>query len=75
MKFIKVIIAILVLGAVFYWLWTGNNELLPYVMLAAAASMLSTVEEFSRGRKSLGGYLFFAGFLTFGSYGIALLFS
>lgn len=76
MKLIKIILAIVLLAAIIYWLWTGNNEFLPYVMLTVAVSMLlNTYEEFSKSWKSLDGYFALAGLIIFGSYGIALLFT
>lgn len=76
MKAVKIFLAVLVLAAVIFWLWTGNNALLPYVMLIAAIAMLLNMyEAFSKSWKSLDGFLSLAGFIIFGSYGVALFIS
>lgn len=75
MKFIKINLAIVVLAGAIHYFWSGNNQFLPYALLAVAFSMLLTMyEEFSRNRKSWNGFFALTGFLIFGSYGIALLF-
>jgi hypothetical protein len=46
MKTIRIILIIILLAGVIYWLWTGSERFLPYVMLAASASaFLTTWEE------------------------------
>lgn len=40
MRTIRIIFIILLLVAVIYWLWTGDTQFLPYVMLTVSASML-----------------------------------
>ncbi|QHJ70042.1 hypothetical protein [Planococcus halotolerans] len=42
MRAIRIIFLILILVAVIYWLWTGDTQFLPYVMLTVSTSMLFT---------------------------------
>lgn len=76
MKTIRIILIIILLAGVIYWLWTGSERFLPYVMLAASASasaFLTTWEEFAKSWKSVDGYLALVTSLIFGAYGISLL--
>lgn len=74
MRTLRIIFLILILVAVIYWLWTGSERFLPYVMLTASASaFLTTYEELSKSWKSVDGYLALATSLIFGIYGISLL--
>ncbi|PKH12222.1 hypothetical protein [Planomicrobium sp. MB-3u-38] len=74
MKTIRIILIIILLAGVIYWLWTGSERFLPYVMLAASAlAFLTTWEEFAKSWKSVDGYLALVTSLIFGAYGISLL--
>lgn len=74
MKTIRIILIIILLAGVIYWLWTGSERFLPYVMLAASASgFVTTYEELSTSLKSVDGYLALVTSLIFGVYGISLL--
>ncbi|MCM3609894.1 hypothetical protein M4S82_01440 [Planococcus sp. MERTA32b] len=74
MKAIRIIFIIILLAGVIYWLWTGSERFLPYVMLTASVSaFLTTYEEFSKSWKSVDGYLALVTSLIFGAYGISLL--
>ncbi|WP_341201307.1 hypothetical protein [Planomicrobium okeanokoites] len=74
MKTIRIILIIILMAGVIYWLWTGSERFLPYVMLAASVSaFLTTWEEFAKSWKSVDGYLALVTSLIFGAYGISLL--
>lgn len=76
MKVLHISLVILVLAATVYWLFTGNAQFLPFVMLITAAMMLlMAYEQFSNSRKSIGAYLAVAGFILFAAYGISLFIS